>query len=55
MVILKAYKLKVNKEEQSLLEQCAGCARFAYNWGLARRIAEYEATGKSSNIGSTAS
>lgn len=25
----------------------AGAARFAYNWGLARKIADYEATGKS--------
>ncbi|HHH41344.1 MAG TPA: transposase [Chloroflexi bacterium] len=28
---------------------CAGVARWAWNWGLERRIAEYRATGRSSN------
>jgi len=29
--------------------QCTGVARWAFNWGLARRIEEYKSTGKSSN------
>ncbi len=31
------------------MAQCAGVARWAFNWGLARRKEEYETTGKSSN------
>jgi len=51
MEILKAYKVEidVNNKQRTLLLQCAGIARWAWNWGLERRIAEYEATGKSSN------
>ncbi len=43
------YELKPNNKQRTLLAKHAGCARFAYNWGLARRIKEYEDTGKSSN------
>jgi putative transposase len=51
MEILRAYKveLDVNNKQRTLLLQCAGVARWAFNWGLARRISEYEATGHSSN------
>jgi len=49
--ILRAYKveLDVNNKQRSLLVQCAGAARWAWNWGLARRKEEYESTGKSSS------
>ena len=49
--IFRAYKveLDVNNKQRSLLVQCAGAARWAFNWGLARRKEEYESTGKSSN------
>ena len=51
MEIIRAYKveLDVNNKQRTLLVQCAGVARWAFNWGLARRKAEYEATGKSSS------
>jgi len=49
--IIRAYKVELdpNNKQRTLLIQCAGTARWAYNWGLARRIKEYEDTGKSSN------
>ena len=43
------YELKPNNKQKTLLAKHAGTARFAYNWGLARRIEEYKNTGKSSN------
>ena len=43
------YELKPNNKEKTLLAKHAGTARFAYNWGLARRIEEYKKSGKSSN------
>lgn len=51
MQIHKAYKTEINpnKTQLILLEKAVGIARFAYNWGLARRIEEYKTTGKSSN------
>ncbi len=51
MEILRAYKVEIdiNNKQRSLLVQCAGVARWAFNWGLARRKEEYESTGKSSN------
>jgi putative transposase len=51
MKIRKAYKteLSPNKTQVVLLAKSVGTARFAYNWGLARRKEEYEKTGKSSN------
>ncbi len=50
MLIRQAYRyeLKPNNKQKTLLAKHAGTARFAYNWGLARRIKEYEETGKSS-------
>lgn len=43
------YELKPNKEQLVLLAKYAGCARFSYNWGLARRIELYEKENKSTN------
>jgi putative transposase len=36
------YELKPNNEQAGLLNKSCGVARFAYNWGLSRRIAQYE-------------
>ena len=46
--IHRGYKteLQLNKAQQTHCRQHAGCARFAYNWGLQRKIAEYAKTGK---------
>ncbi len=35
------YELKVNNKERTQLGQCAGTARFAWNWGLANRNERY--------------
>ncbi|MBA7551214.1 hypothetical protein ES705_43750 [subsurface metagenome] len=43
------YELKPNNKQRTLLAKHAGAARFAYNWGLARRIKEYKETHRSSN------
>lgn len=43
------YELKPNNKQMTLLAKHAGAARFAYNWGLARRIEEHKETQKSSN------
>lgn len=43
------YELDPNREQRVLLAKHAGAARFAYNWGLARRIELYQQTGKSPN------
>lgn len=51
MEILRAYKTELdpaNVQRTALLKH-AGAAMFVWNWGLARRKDEYEATGKSSN------
>jgi len=51
MEITRGYKveLDVNNGQRTLLLQCAGVARWAWNWGLAHRKAEYASVGKSSN------
>lgn len=51
MLIRQAYRyeLKPNNKQRTLLAKHAGTARFAYNWGLARRMEEYKETQKSSN------
>ncbi|MHA1978118.1 MAG: RNA-guided endonuclease InsQ/TnpB family protein [Candidatus Hodarchaeales archaeon] len=36
------YELKVNNKERTLLTQCAGISRFAWNWGLANRKIRYQ-------------
>jgi len=45
MKILRAYKteLNLNDHQKTACAQHAGAARWAYNWGLARSIAAYEA------------
>ncbi len=41
------YELRVNNKEKTVLTQCAGTARFAWNWGLANRLTKYKkGTGK---------
>lgn len=41
----RAHKIRIDctKEQHSLLMQTAGCARYAYNWGLERWGKMYEA------------
>ncbi len=49
MIILRAYKTELDptcKQVEQLLQH-AGCARWAYNWGLSRKIEAYKTTGKS--------
>ena len=43
------YELKPNNKQRTRLARHAGTARFAYNWGLERRIREYKDSGKSSH------
>ena len=45
MKILRGYKteLDLNNQQRSHCLKHAGAARFAYNWGLARRKATYQA------------
>jgi putative transposase len=49
MIINRAYKVELspNNRQRTLLAQSAGCARFAYNWGLAQRIELYKNEKKS--------
>jgi putative transposase len=51
MRITKAYRyeLKPNRGQHILLAKHAGAARFAYNWGLAKRIEAYEKSKSSTN------
>jgi putative transposase len=44
----RAYRteLRPNRNQEDLLRKHCGAARYAYNWGLARRIDEYERTGR---------
>ena len=51
MNINKSYKVEINpnNKQRTLLLQHAGAARFAYNWGLARKIEEYKTAKKSSS------
>jgi len=48
--IKRAYKTELgpNRTQEKALANHAGAARFAYNWGLARRTKEYLLTGRSS-------
>ena len=43
------YELRPNIEQRILLAKHAGCARFAYNWGLDQRIKQYEKDKTSTN------
>ena len=49
MLVTRASKteLDLNHEQVTACKQHAGAARFAYNWGLARRQETYKTTGKS--------
>src|SRR3954447_4845764 len=49
MKITRGYKTELDPtvKQHILLCQCAGTARFAYNYGLARKQEAYNATGKS--------
>ena len=49
MLIHKAYKyeLKPNKTQLALFNRYAGCARFIWNWGLARKKELWEKEQKS--------
>jgi len=44
MIILRAYKteLDLNNKQRTLCAKHAGTARFAYNWGLARKIETFK-------------
>ena len=46
--MIKAIKvqLKPNNKQNSLLFQCAGTARFAYNWAIAKQEENYKNGGK---------
>ncbi len=50
MKVTRGYKteLDLNNEQRTACLKHAGCARFAYNWGLARALAAYRATSKRS-------
>jgi putative transposase len=47
--INRAYRVELdpNNVQRTALLRHAGCARWAYNWGLRRKIEEYETHGKS--------
>lgn len=49
MIVIKGYKteLKLNNHQKTACVKHCGAARFAYNWGLRRKIAAYNLTGKS--------
>jgi putative transposase len=51
MLRLRAYKTELdpNQKTRTRLLQHAGARRWAYNWGLRRKIEEYEQTGRSPN------
>ena len=48
MKVIRGYKteLDLNNEQRTACLKHAGCARFAYNWGLARAQEIYRTTGK---------
>jgi len=45
MIVLRAYKteLDLNNTQRVICQRHAGAARFAYNWGLAQKMAAYQA------------
>lgn len=49
MKIHKSYKVELapNNKQKTYLEKSFGCARFAYNWGLAQRIGLHKLSKKS--------
>jgi putative transposase len=44
MIVLSAYKteLDLNNAQRTACAKHAGAARWAYNWGLARKIEAYQ-------------
>ena len=48
MKVVRGYKteLDLNNEQRTACMKHAGCARYAYNWGLARSIEVYRTTNK---------
>ena len=48
-MLLKTFQLRLhpNRKQERMLSKHFGCARFVYNWGLARKRDEYKKTGKS--------
>ena len=55
MLIQRAYRveLKPNNKQVSLLLRHVGAGRFVYNWGLQRRIEEYNTHSPSQKNGGT--
>lgn len=51
MIVLRAYRTELdpNSDQRSSLLKHAGAARYAYNWGLSRRIEGYKNSCKSLN------
>ena len=49
MIVIKGYKteLNLNNHQKTACKKHCGAARFAYNWGLAKKMAAYNLTGKS--------
>lgn len=49
MQVVRAFRVELdpNNKQRTALLRHAGTARFAWNWGLARRIEEYERAGRS--------
>jgi putative transposase len=47
--VVKGYKYRIypTDEQKQYFEKSFGCIRYIYNWGLERKLAEYEATKKS--------
>ena len=43
--MFRAHQIRIDctREQHSLLMQTAGCARYAYNWGLEKWKQQYEA------------
>jgi putative transposase len=48
MLVIKSHKilLKTNPELEQKFLECSGASRWAYNYGLARKIEDYEKTGE---------
>ena len=49
MIVQRAYKAELdpNNHQRTAFLKHAGTARFAYNWGLERKIAHFKETGES--------
>src|SRR6266571_906019 len=49
MLIKRGYRteLDLNNQQITFCKKHAGCARFAYNWGLTRKQEVYKLTGRS--------